>query len=231
MKKFISILAALLCCTYSNAAAHAAETQPVQYLQYDENWGSNIYSSIGNSSQTIANSGCGPTSAAMVVDYYNEENTITPDMIAEYAIKNGYRTAHQGTSWSLFSAIADEYNLEFMQTDSADEAYQWMQTHDDALIICSMKPGLWTDGGHFITIWNIQEDEVFINDPASTQEERIHNSYSYLAKQCKQYFCFNQAKPIDILKKNFIFCYDPLYFVNIFKDSLQTDPQLSYHLN
>lgn len=225
MKKFISILAALLCCAYS-VTAHAAETQPTQYLQYDEKWGSNIYSSIGNSSQTIANSGCGPTSAAMVVDYYDEENIITPDIIAEYAMTNGHRTAYQGTSWSLFSAIADEYNLEFMQTSSAEEANQWMQTHDDALIICSMKPGLWTGGGHFITIWDIQNDEVFINDPASIQEERIHNFYSYLAKQCKQYFCFNQSKPMEVEKQQILTMkdaltlhYNPLCFMDVFKDS------------
>lgn len=181
----------------------------------------------------MANSGCGPTSMAMVVNYYDEENTITPDIIADYAMVNGYRTANQGTSWSLFSAIANEYDLEFIQTYSAEEAKQWMMEHNNALIIGSMAPGLWTRSGHFIVLWNIQDDEVFINDPASLSEERTHNSFSYLAQQCKQYFCFNQQKceqEIEIDTEAQILNKLPLFnellcFTDRIKDSLLTDPQ------
>lgn len=39
----------------------------VYYSQLDSRWSSKMYSSIGNSSQTIGSSGCGPTCAATIV--------------------------------------------------------------------------------------------------------------------------------------------------------------------
>lgn len=158
-----------------------------------------MYSSIGSSSQTIGNSGCGPTSLAMVLSYYTRNN-ITPDTMADYAVSHGYRTSYEGTSWEIFNTIANEYNLEFMQTSSSSEALDWLQTKSDALIICSMGPGLWTRQGHFIVVWGEQEGEVFINDPASLQENRIRNSYNTMANQCRQFFCYNQNIPEAIIE-------------------------------
>lgn len=47
------------------------------YSQADSRWANHMYSAIGDSSQTIMSSGCGPTSAAMVVS--SIRGTITPD--------------------------------------------------------------------------------------------------------------------------------------------------------
>lgn len=46
------------------------------YSQIDSRWSSHIYTSVGNYSQTIGSSGCGPTSAAMIVTA--TKGTITP---------------------------------------------------------------------------------------------------------------------------------------------------------
>ena len=88
--------------------------------------------------------------------------------------------------------MANEYDLEFLQTASSVEALEWMNTQEDPLVICSMKPGLWTRSGHFILLWNVKDGIAYINDPASTKQSRIENSYNYMASQCKQYFCFNK---------------------------------------
>ena len=55
-----------------------------------------------------------------------------------------------------------------------------------------MGPGLWTNTGHFIVLWNVKDGIAHINDPASTKKSRNENSYNYMASQCKQYFCFNK---------------------------------------
>lgn len=109
-------------------------------------------------------------------------------------MNNGYRTYQNGTSWLYFETIANEYDLEFLQTSSSKEVLNWMNTKDDPLIICSMGPGLWTSNGHFIVLWKIENNMVYINDPASVAEERNKNSYNKLVSQCKQYFCFNKTK-------------------------------------
>ena len=79
MKKFICVsfilttLMTLMFCI----SAQAAVEQPISFLQDDTEWGSESYSIVGSRSQTIATSGCGPTSMAMVLNYYIDES-ITP---------------------------------------------------------------------------------------------------------------------------------------------------------
>ena len=55
----------------------ASVEQPISFLQDDTEWGSESYSIVGSRSQTIATSGCGPTSMAMVLNYYIDDS-ITP---------------------------------------------------------------------------------------------------------------------------------------------------------
>lgn len=79
MKKFICvtfILTTLMTLVFG-ISAQAAVEQPISFLQDDTEWGSESYSIVGSRSQTIATSGCGPTSMAMVLNYYVDE-TITP---------------------------------------------------------------------------------------------------------------------------------------------------------
>lgn len=65
------------------------------YSQIDSRWSNKMYSSVGDSSQTIGTSGCGPTSSAMVVS--SIKGTITPDTMASLYTQYGYRSANQGT--------------------------------------------------------------------------------------------------------------------------------------
>ena len=79
MKKFIYltfILTTLMTLMFTFSAQAAVE-QPISFLQDDSEWGSESYSIVGNRSQTIATSGCGPTSMAMVLNYYIDDS-ITP---------------------------------------------------------------------------------------------------------------------------------------------------------
>ena len=65
------------------------------YSQIDSRWSNKMYSSTGNVSQTIGTSGCGPTSAAMIVTA--TKGTITPDEMADLFVQYGYRSANNGT--------------------------------------------------------------------------------------------------------------------------------------
>lgn len=192
-KLWIVILAILLLCCVD---VYAAIEQPISFMQNDVRWGSEPYTITNSRSQTIATSGCGPTSMAMVLNYYIDD-TITPLHTAKYALENHYRTYNNGTSWAYFSDVADKYDLDFLQTSSSTKALEWMNTKENPLIICSMSRGLWTRYGHFILLWDVNDGVAYINDPASTEHARIENSYTYMASQCKQYFCFNQPLQND----------------------------------
>ena len=84
------------------------------YSQIDSRWKNNLYTSVGNTSQTIGTSGCGPTSAAMVVTAC--KGAITPDTMSNLFVRYGYRSANNGTYWSAFRAVADEFDIEYQET-------------------------------------------------------------------------------------------------------------------
>lgn len=131
------------------------------YSQVDTRWKNHIYTSVGNSSQTIGSSGCGPTSAAMVVS--SIRGTITPDTMGDLFVANGYRSANNGTYWSAFRYVADKFNIEYQETSSLDTAINILK--DNNYVICSVGNGLFTTGGHFIVFVGIDGDTIKVYDP------------------------------------------------------------------
>lgn len=55
------------------------------YSQVDSRWKNHSYTSINDKSQTIGSSGCGPTSASMIVS--SIKGTITPDKIGDLFVQ------------------------------------------------------------------------------------------------------------------------------------------------
>lgn len=131
------------------------------YSQLDNRWRYNMYSSVGDSSQTIGTSGCGPTSAAMVVS--SIKGNITPDQMAELYTKYGYRSANQGTYWSAFKWTADVFDIEYSECYKLDDAVAKLK--DNHYIIASCNQGLFTYGGHFIVLTGVEGDYIKVYDP------------------------------------------------------------------
>ena len=131
------------------------------YSQLDSRWSSKMYSSIENKSQTIGSSGCGPTSAAIVVS--SIKGNITPDKMAELYTKYGYRSANQGTYWSAFKWTADIFDIEYSECYKLDDAVEKLK--DNNYIIASCNQGLFTYGGHFIALIGIEGDYIKVYDP------------------------------------------------------------------
>ena len=131
------------------------------YSQLDNRWRYNMYSSVGDSSQTIGTSGCGPTSAAMVVS--SIKGNITPDTMANLYTQYGYRSANQGTYWSAFKWTADIFNIEYSECYKLDDAIAKLK--DNHYIIASCNQGLFTYGGHFIVLVGVEGDYIKVYDP------------------------------------------------------------------
>lgn len=131
------------------------------YNQTDPRWRNHQYSSIGDSSQTIGTSGCGPTSAAMVVTA--TRGAITPDQMGDLFVKYGYRSANSGTYWSAFRAVADEFNIGYTETTDIQKALQLLQSNH--YVIASCGNGLFTTGGHFIVLTELNGDTITVYDP------------------------------------------------------------------
>lgn len=131
------------------------------YSQIDSRWKDKMYSSVGNASQTIGTSGCGPTSAAMVVTAC--KGTITPDTMADLFVRYGYRSANSGTYWSAFRAVADEFNIGYTETSDIQRALQLLQNNNYVVVSCGN--GLFTTGGHFIVLTELNGDTITVYDP------------------------------------------------------------------
>ena len=173
------------------------------YSQIDSRWKNKSYTSIGKSSQTIGSSGCGPTSAAMVVS--SIKGTVTPEIMADTFVKYGYRSANNGTYWSAYRAVADEFNIGYTETADIQKAIELLRK--DNYIICSVGNGLFTTGGHYIVIVGIEGETLKIYDPylyngkfnTSTRRGKVEVSGNTIYcslnnfkdfSNYKQFFCF-----------------------------------------
>ena len=137
------------------------------YSQLDNRWRHKIYSSVGNTSQTIGTSGCGPASAAIIVS--SIKGNITPDKMANLYMQYGYRSANQGTYWSAFKWTADVFNIGYSECYRLDDAINKLKNNN--YIIASCNQGLFTYGGHFIVLVGIEGNYI-----------KIYDSYLYNGK-------------------------------------------------
>lgn len=179
---------ALWGCSYTRTAKPSGTNtvQPVDYKQGDSRWGKIVYTSCGNKKQTIANSGCGPTSMADIQATWVDK-AITPVEMCAYAVKHGYRTTSNGTAWGFFQSIAKAYGFTgFVQTKSMATARAAIK--NGAFVVASMGPGYWTTGGHFICLWKTDDTYMYANDPAS--KTRKKQKLAAFESQRKQFFIF-----------------------------------------
>lgn len=169
--------------------------QPVSYLQTDPKWANVSYSAKGETT-TIGKSGCGPTSMAMVLATWCDKN-VTPKTECSWAQKNGYKAPHQGTYYSYFVPAAKRYGLICTQVNSSSiygnanaKAHNLAKGAIDSgdLVIACMGKGLWTSSGHYVLVWKIEGNMIYINDPASTKMARTHGNYLVFKQQVKYYW-------------------------------------------
>ena len=141
---------------------HTDDNPQLTYIsQIDSRWRYYPYTSTGNSSQTIGSSGCGVASAAMIID--SIKGYVDIRTLADVFVENGYRSANNGTYWSAYRAVADEFDIDYAETSYLDRAIELLQS--DYYIIASCGNGLFTTGGHYIVIYGIEGNTLKIYDP------------------------------------------------------------------
>lgn len=151
------------------------------FLQWDTRWGYYPYGKNGN----IGTSGCGPTCLAMAIHYLTGETEATPDVIAAYSIEKGYYVADVGTAWALLNEYPTLYGLTVSNPSLSEEN---LKKHLDngEVLICSVRPGDFTAGGHFIVIYGYEGDEFKINDPKCVYRSRRTWTYEEIKDDIKR---------------------------------------------
>lgn len=177
------------------------------YSQIDNRWKNKMYSSVGNTAQTIGTSGCGPAATAMVVS--SIKGNITPDQMADLYMKYGYRSANQGTYWSAFKWTADVFDIGYSECYKLDDAIAKLK--DNHYIIASCNQGLFTYGGHFVVMVGLEGnyikifDSYLYNGKYDTASRRgkaiVKGNTTYVSIQdfrqyanYKKFFCFKNER-------------------------------------
>lgn len=133
----------------------------VSYDQTDPKYSNHPY---GTGKSSIGESGCGPTSIAMVVSTLSGKTSINPITIAD---KYGDKYHGQGgTSWDIFPAVAKDYNLNMVNLGKDLNKVPAI-IKSGGLVIISVGTGYFTPTSHLMVIRAVTKDGTgfYINDP------------------------------------------------------------------
>lgn len=150
------------------------------FLQWDKRWGCLAYGDDSN----VAISGCGPTTLAMAVVALTGNEEATPAAIAKFAMQEGFYMSGTGTMWSLMTEGAVAYGVRSEQINiSQIEIKQHLDQGD--IVICSVRQGDFTTGGHFILLYDYDDEGFSINDPFSLYRSDQKWDYGKIRSQIK----------------------------------------------
>ena len=140
----------------------------------------------------IAVNGCGPTCLAMVYAGITKDTAMTPADIAEYCSNNNYYSDDTGTSWTLMTEGAKDFELSVKKV-SLNAVSIKAELKQKRPMICSMSPGDFTTQGHFIVIKGIDsKGKLLINDPNSIANSKKRWSIGRIIKQIKAAWSYSQ---------------------------------------
>ena len=89
--------------------------------------------------------------------------TIYPNEMADLYVKNGFRSANNGTYYSAFEWTAETFDIEFDRVYSTYDMADKINEGYYAIVSCSN--GLFTTGGHFIVVCGRSGDTLEVYDP------------------------------------------------------------------
>lgn len=168
-------------------SAEAGSSTVPLLLQWDERWG---YVSYG--SGLIGYTGCGPTCLSMVALYLTRDADYDPATVAHYAEQQGYYVDGSGTAWELMTTGCAHFGLTSREV-SLDEDRMAQALSDGEVLICSMGPGDFTDGGHYIVLTGHSSKGFTICDPNSPKRSAQTWTYARLKDQIRNVWAFSKA--------------------------------------
>jgi hypothetical protein len=163
------------------------------YKQGSKPWGQKVFGKKCSGPPTIAKSGCGPTSLAMILSAFKNQN-ITPDIIADKVDACGGRICKAGSSIAGLIHVAGEYGF-VANTISWDNLSNCLS--GGGYVIAQMhgpnkgKPeacARFTKNGHYVVIGAINAGRIEINDSANSKITGYGNCFRSeapeLVKKC-----------------------------------------------
>lgn len=139
--------------------------------------------------RTVASSGCGATSASMVIAYLTGDMTQTPYSLLMWTYNHGYYTG-DGLGHGAISRICSLYgvDVDWVANTSANIIQALTDGHP---VIAHMGPGTFTNGGHYIVLRGLTDTGlVLVNDPNSADRTKRAWPLSLFLKEARRDHCF-----------------------------------------
>ena len=156
-------------------------------LQWDKRWG---YVSYGGS--IIGLSGCGPPCLSMVLISLTGQTDQTPAQVASFSEASGYYVEGSGTAWSLMTEGASRLGLSAREL-SLDESVMKAALDRGEPIICTVGAGDFTTQGHFILLYDYNEEGFLVNDPNCIARSQQAWTFERLRGQIKNLWAYTSA--------------------------------------
>lgn len=177
--------------------------KPPVYLQTDPKW-KDIRLDCNGGTMSIGGGGCGPTSAAMLIELVTGKKC-TPVDAMRWCCQNGYVYANQGTSYDAFKPLFAEYGIDCgmiptvcLSTESPVRGIVEDMLKRGYSFIVLMKKGNWTKNGHYIVVY-WAAGKIFINDPASLRPDRVNGKPEDFWSTAK-YFWWVDTRSVNVPK-------------------------------
>lgn len=165
--------------------------QPVKYSQLDKRW-KNLPYRVKGETATIGGSGCGPTSAAMLIETITGK-AFTPVDACNWSVAHGYKALHNGTYQSYFVPQFADHGINCIALPSKDHNKVKKALEEGYYAIALMGKGTWTSGGHYIVVW-AWDDKVRINDSASSKPARLNGDPKTFMNEVRKYWLIDARK-------------------------------------
>ena len=187
--------------------------KPVNYYQTDARW-KNVRLPCTGGTMSIGGGGCGPTSAAMLIETLTGK-TCLPTETFKWCCENGFVFDGQGTSYYAFRPLFAKYglscemvNIQCLSATSPLRKQMIERLQAGYYLIALMKKGTWTSGGHYIVVW-WADNKIRINDPASTKDARVNGDPDTFFKEAKYFWLvdarkYNKGDELDMTKAEFL---------------------------
>lgn len=141
---------------------------------------------------TVREAGCGPTSLAMVYIALTGKTDKDPAAMAAFSEAGGYVEGGL-TAWRLMTDGAAELGLSSHEVpaDAGRLAAELAEGHP---VICSVRPGDFTDTGHFLVVAGVADNgELVIHDPNSPANSARTWDVQRVLAQCANLWAFERV--------------------------------------
>lgn len=141
---------------------------------------------------TVKEAGCGPTSLSMVYIALTGKTDKDPAAMAAFSENGGYVEGNL-TAWRLMTDGAAELGLSSHEVP-ADAGCLKAELAQGRPVICSVRPGDFTDTGHFLVVAGVADNgELVIHDPNSPDKSARTWDVERVLSQCANLWAFERA--------------------------------------